>query len=286
VTYGSLALARLGLRVRALLGADESAATASELDLLRAAGVDVVIAPLASGPVFDNIRHILHSTSDRLPLTALPPAWTTGFEGLLYATVAAELGEEWAAMAGGEPAPMVGLGWQGLVRHLAAGDLVRPAPPTTSRLARAAQLVVVSREDFAAGTGPEDLLALLDPAVTLVWTEGADGGLVLEPRARAVSAGARAYPAIPSDSVVDPTGAGDVLLAAMLATRLVPELAGSPADATSFAAAAASLTVEGPGLAGVPDLAAVRARMTREPSLASRLPSDVSSRDRGRPSQA
>jgi sugar/nucleoside kinase (ribokinase family) len=189
-------------------------------------------------------------------------------------------------MASGVPPPIIGLGWQGLIRHLAAGDLVLPAPPTTSRLARAARLVVVSREDFEAGTRPADLLPLLDPAATLIWTEGVDGGVVLDAVGDSSSHVERRYPAIPSDSVVDPTGAGDVFLAAMLATRLVPELAPSPIDATSFAAAAASLTVEGPGLAGVPDLAAVRARVARTPSLASRRPSAVSSRDRGRPSQA
>jgi len=286
VTYASLALARFGLEVRALVGADEAAAGAAELELLRTAGVNVVIAPLASGPVFDNIRHVLHAASDRLPLTALPRAWTAGFQGLLLTTVAAELGDEWAAMAGGEPAPIVGLGWQGLLRHLAVGELVGPAPPVGASLARAADLVVVSREDVAPGTRPEALLHLLDPAATLAWTEGADGGLLLRSDERGRRPAAERYPAIPSDTVVDPTGAGDVFLAGMLATSLVAGLAPRAAGPTTFAAAAASLTVEGAGLTGVPDLAAVRARMTRAPSLASRRPSAVSSRESGRPSQA
>ncbi len=72
VTYASLALARLGLEVRALVGADSEAAAAEELDVLRSAGVTLAFADLESGPVFDNVRHLLLSTSDRIPLTAIP----------------------------------------------------------------------------------------------------------------------------------------------------------------------------------------------------------------------
>jgi sugar/nucleoside kinase (ribokinase family) len=92
----------------------------------------------------------------------------------------------------------------------------------------------------------------------------------------------RRYPAIPSDRTIDATGAGDVFLAGMLAARLQPSLG----DPMTVAAAVASLSIEGLGLAGVPDLAAVRRRMTRPPSLASRRPSASSRRETGRPSQA
>ena len=56
VSYGALAIARLGLRVAALVGADAEAAEAEELETLREAGVDVRVAALASGPVFENIE--------------------------------------------------------------------------------------------------------------------------------------------------------------------------------------------------------------------------------------
>lgn len=285
VTFASLALARFGFEVWALVGADAEAAEASELDLLRAANVRIAIAPLASGPVFDNVRHILHSTSDQVPVTALPRRWTSGFDGALFVPVAAELSDDWAMLAIGVPQPVVGLGWQGLLRHLAAGELVRPAPPAPSALARAARLVVTSREDVTSGTTPEDLVGLLDPAATLAWTEGADGFRVLHPDGRSDR-----YPAIPSDTIVDATGAGDVFLAAWLAATISPSIA-EPFDPLVLAAAAGSLAIEGPGLLGVPDLTAVRARADRAritlyPSRASRRPSAVSSRGRGRPSQA
>jgi sugar/nucleoside kinase (ribokinase family) len=269
VSFCSLALARLGFEVRALVGADRVAAEAEELDILRAAGVTIAIAELASGPVFDNVAHLLHSTSDQIPVTALPRRWTSGFDAVLLVPVAGEIGDDWAALVTGDKPPVVGIGWQGLLRVLRRGELVRPAPPRASPLLRAASLVVLSREDVAPETSQEDLAPILGPATTLVRTEGVDGGQILE-RGTGAGAGAlRRYPAIPSDQVVDPTGAGDVFLAALLAATLLPGLA-DPYDAATFAAAAGSLVVEGPGLAGVPDLAAVRRRLTRAPSRASR----------------
>ena len=275
VLYAALALARLGLEVRAVVGADQEAGEAHELDLLRDAGVTLAFANLASGPVFDNVAHILHAAADPIPLTAVPRAWTADFDALLAMPVAAEVPDEWALLAAapaggrdpsfGEREPIVALGWQGMLRRLVAGDVIRPRPPEASPLVGAAGLAVVSREDVAPGTRPEALLPLLRPGATLAWTEGANGGLI----ARTDDGGAVSvdrYPAIPSDAVVDATGAGDVFLAAMLAARLQPSLGAEVA----IASAAASLTVEGPGLAGVPDLAAVRRRMTRAPSRASR----------------
>ena len=284
VTFASLALARFGLEVRALVGADDEAATASELDLLRSAGVALAIAPLASGPVFDNVSHLLHSASDRIPLAALPRRWTSGHDGLVFAPVAAELGDEWALLAAGDPPPLVGLGWQGLLRLLAVGDLVRPGPIVASTLVRAASLVVVSAEDVAPGTRPEDVADTLGPRATLAWTEGAAGGVTVR-RDDPGAFHADRYPAIPSGSIVDPTGAGDVFLAAWLAATISPSIA-APFEPLAFAAGAGSLAVEGVGLVGVPDLAAVRARLERLTSLASRRPSAASSRGSGRPSRA
>jgi len=56
VTYSALTIARLGLRTAALVGADSEAATATELDLLRQAGVDVRVVPLERGPIFENLE--------------------------------------------------------------------------------------------------------------------------------------------------------------------------------------------------------------------------------------
>ncbi len=265
VMYVSLALARLGVRVRALVGADREAAGAVELEVLRTAGATVAIVDLRSGPIFDNPRHLLLSTSERIALAALPHAWTTGVAALVIAPVADEVGPDWAELASGEPLPLVGLGWQGLLRVLEAGSPIEPRPPVASSLLEAAHLVVVSEADVAPETRPEAMHALLRPDATLAWTQGADGGQIVACDVEGIVRSTH-YPAIPSDRGVDPTGAGDVFLAGMLAARLHPSLG----DPVTVAAAAASLTVEVRGLDGVPDLAAVRRRLTRPPSLASR----------------
>ena len=54
VSYAALTLARLGLRVGALIGADRLAAESRELHVLRDAGVEVAVARLDRGPVFIN----------------------------------------------------------------------------------------------------------------------------------------------------------------------------------------------------------------------------------------
>lgn len=282
VTYGALALGRLGIRVRALVGADAEAASARELDLLRAAGVVIALARLESGPVFDNVRHRFLAPADRIPLAALPPHWASGLDAVLIVPVAEEVDEAWAAL----PGPIVGLGWQGLLRDLVPGREIARRPPVPNRLLEAASLIGVSREDLAHGTAPADLLDLLAPGATLAVTDGARGGTLLRIADDGEAALARPYPAIPSDGVVDPTGAGDVFLAAMLGAMVQPALLDGLADPTTLAAAAASLTIEAPGLLGVPDLAEVRRRAARAPSRASRTPSAASNRGNGRPSHA
>ena len=74
----------------------------------------------------------------------------------------------------------------------------------------------------------------------------------------------RRYPAVAAPAPVDPTGAGDVFLAALFAARLEPRLFGGRADRgfdVLLAAAAASLTLEGAGLMGVPARSAIADRM-------------------------
>lgn len=290
VTYGSLALARLGLRVRAVVGVDREAALAYELTLLGDAGVELHLVPLTSGPVFENLegpdgrRQRCLAIAAPMPVAAIPMGWTQALDAILLAPVAGELDDAWASIAahGVAAGPLVALGWQGLLRKLRADADVQRRRPASTALVSAATLVGASRDDFAPGTSAASLARLLPPGATLVLTDGEAGGLAIRRESGDRSSPARRYPAIPSDGTVDPTGAGDVFLAGMLAALLQPSL-GTP---SRIAAAAASLTVEAPGLSGVPDLEATRRRMTRGPRRASRRSSAVSSLTRGRPSQA
>jgi sugar/nucleoside kinase (ribokinase family) len=266
VSYSALTVARLGLPTRAIVGVDEEAATASELDLLREAGVDLRLVPLRQGPIFVNIERpegrlqLSHQRSDPLPVDAIPGEWRSS-PGWLLVPVAAELPDAWA-LAPPDDA-IVAVGWQGLLRDLVPGEPVRRIAPGPGPIIDRADLAAISRDDVDRETPVDELVGFLRDGATLVVTQGDRGGIVAEmvgerPRLRH-------YPAVHSAAIVDPTGAGDTFLAALTAARVEPRLVGGRTGAgydLLMAAAAASLVLEGHGLLGVPDRAAVTERMT------------------------
>jgi sugar/nucleoside kinase (ribokinase family) len=269
VTYGALTVAGLGLRTVALVGVDELAATAAELDLLRQRGVDVRLVPLARGPIFDNREtpagrvQTCVQPSDPVPVAAVEVELRTA-RAWLFAPVADELPEAWAEIP--DPRDLVGLGWQGLLRGLVAGERVHRRAPRPNRLVERADIVGVSHLDVEPGTPIEAMLATCRPGAALVLTDGADGGLIVSVPAAGERPTFKRYPAIPPDTVVDPVGAGDTFLAALLAARAFPERLAGPkghGGDLRIAAAAVSLVVEGPGLLGVPDLAMIAGRLAR-----------------------
>jgi sugar/nucleoside kinase (ribokinase family) len=266
VSYGALTAARLGLPTAALVGVDEEASHAAELDLLRQAGVIVELVPLDHGPVFVNLertdgRHQLsQSRSDLVPASAIPEAWR-GARGWILAPVAAELAADWAAVPA--ESAIVAVGWQGLLRELVPGAAVRHLQPALNALIARADLVGLSRDDVDPATELVELCRLLRAGATLAVTQGDHGGLVMEAGPDG-PVHPRHYPPVPSRHPVDPTGAGDVFLAALAVARIEPGLVGGRINAgydLLLAAAAASLVLEGPGLLGVPDRRAVMERI-------------------------
>jgi len=248
-TYCSLTAARLGMRVGCLLGLDPEAVerAGDELEMLASAGVLVSIVNLGSGPVFENIERDGHrrqrwlSASDRIPVAALPDEWR-GTAAWLLVPVAGEVGPEWAGIPAAGAA--VGIGWQGLLRELAPGGRVERIAPARSPLLAAAGLVVASVDDVDSRTRIEALRPLA-PRAAIVLTAGASGGMALG------ATGLVRYRALRADEIVDPTGAGDVFLAALMTAWLLTGDVATPAT-LGFAAAAGSCAVEGLGLAGVP----------------------------------
>ena len=265
-TYGALVLARLGLRVGAVLGVDGPASEAHELDLLRDAGVELRLVRLPTGPTFQ----LTYTTAGRtvrcedpggpLPVAALPPTWRAAPAWYL-APVADELPDGWAAIPAGA---VVAVGWQGMLRTLERGEPVRPRPAGPRALLRRADLVSVSTEDLDPSVDLRGLLRLLRTGTLCTLTRGARGGVAFA--VRPGSPRMRLFPALPSGGDVDTTGAGDAFLAALLAARVMPALAGRqphlPA-ALRFAAAVAAVHVGGLGLAGTPTLHQVRETLRR-----------------------
>jgi len=269
VSFSALTTARLGLPTGAIVGVDEKAADAAEIDLLRDAGVDVRLVRLAHGPVFVNIERpegrlqLCEDWSDPIPAAAVPPEWRSA-PGWILAPVAAELPPDWADLPG--EAAFVAVGWQGLLRELVPGEPTHHVAPHDDPIIRRGDLVGLSRDDIERDVELAQLYRLLRRGASLAVTHGDQGGLIVhgargdgEPTLEL-----RHYPAVRSHQPVDATGAGDVFLAALAAARIEPRLVGGRIRQgfdLLLAAAAASLVLEGPGMLGVPSRDAVRRRM-------------------------
>jgi sugar/nucleoside kinase (ribokinase family) len=289
VMYAALTTARLGLRTAAVVGVDEEAAGAAELDMLRDAGVDILRVPLPEGPIYHNLEtptgrvQTCVQPGVPLPIPTLPAAWLAA-PGWSVVPVAGEIDDSWAEVV--PEGAHVAVAWQGLLRDLRAGERVRHRPPRPSPILERADLIGVSRHDVAPEIPLRALWSLLRPGADLLITQGDEGGLLLRLGMEGPDAILR-YRSPASDAETDPTGAGDTFLAALHASGLRATGATSATETVSrdairdsldlrFAAAAGSLVVEDWGLAGVPGLAAVEARLDRDrdPDAVASIPAD------------
>jgi sugar/nucleoside kinase (ribokinase family) len=270
VTYSALTSARLGLATAAIVGVDDEAHDAHELDLLRGAGVELLLVRLAEGPIYHNLEtptgrvQTCIRVGVPLPVPEIPAAWRASRTWML-APVADEVRDEWTDQPG--EGAFVAVALQGLLRDLRPGELVTSRPLRPTALIRRADLVGLSRGDVAPGTPLDDLLGLLRPGAILVMTDGAKGGILVVADAEGSPEEVR-WHATPSEAEVDATGAGDTFLSALVATiarpahgarRSLPDLA--------VAAAAGSLVVEGRGLGSVPHRAQVDVRVAHHRAL-------------------
>jgi sugar/nucleoside kinase (ribokinase family) len=277
VTYAALTTARLGLRTAALIGVDPLAREARELDLLREAGAELHLVPLAHGPRFDNVEtharriQTCLDPGDPVPPDALPDSWRS-IPTWLIVPVANETRDDWAAAVPADA--RLGLGWQGLLRTLVAGEQVHRIPPSRTDLVARADLINASRNDLSHDHDLAEVLGMLRPGARLILTDGRKGGTVFiaggpgqPPKAE--------YPYSPIEAAeLDPTGAGDMFMAAMVGALWAPGGAGQDAGsghgsvtddetAIHWAAVTAGLGVERAGLEAVPSRAEVLERIAR-----------------------
>ncbi len=152
------------------------------------------------------------------------------------------------------PSSLVGLTPQGFLRKWDDEGRVSPRRWTKAgQFLPYVDVLVVSQDDLAGEAGT--LRAQLGlPGVSVV-TEGA-AGATLYHRGQTSHLGPR------RTRVLDPTGAGDVFAAALL-VRL--EETEDPLEAARFANVAASLSIEGAGLASVPARAEIEAALSDSP---------------------
>ena len=96
----------------------------------------------------------------------------------------------------------------------------------------------------------------------VLLTAGLLGGMLFRFREGRLST-TRVYPSVPSRAEVDPVGAGDTMLAGVMAARIAggPDIAVRGHD-LHVGAAAASYLVEGHGIESVPWLAQLHERLT------------------------
>ena len=261
VAYASLAAARLGVHVRALVGVDDQTATADELEILRTAGVDLRTVPIDRGPVFDNRQtpagrvQVAYQASDRIAAAALPDAWRMA-DAVLLGPVANELGDDWANVF--PRSELVALAWQGLLRRLVQGQPVEPLPLTKTPLTVRADVILISAEDVLSG---DTLLGdLLGFGQQLLLTHGEKGAASLI-RGHGTWAG-WAVPALPRRQPIDPTGAGDVFLAGWLVANLLAPGAGE-VSRLGLGSVVAGLKVGKSGLPGTPTVQEVCQELAR-----------------------
>jgi len=193
-------------------------------------------------------RLTLRGRATDLEVTHLPEAWKAASLALLC-PVANEV-DPYLAAEFSEGA--VGAVVQGWMRERGPNGVITPAQWEDALLVLPhIQALFLSREDV--GEFQEDVLEWFQRIPLGIVTVGAAGALLFVNGER--------Y-AIQADVAEerDPTGAGDVFAAALL---IHYQREGDPWEAAAYAACAAASAVEAEGIAGIPDCAAVEARLAR-----------------------
>jgi len=244
VSYAATTALQMGYRVGIVTSAGP------EMDLKASLpGAEILCDRAAETTLFENIYHngqrtqILHRQANLLTSRQIPPAWRRA--PMVYlGSIDREIDD--SVFTCFEPGVRIGVMPQGFFREWDEHGRIHFAewtPPES--LLRRINLLVLSELDVPA---PLEMARSWAEFIEIVVVTHAERG------ATVLQAGqARHYPARPARQV-DLTGAGDVFAAAFLIRF---KETGDAGLAAAFANAAASFSVEGPGVSGIPERARV-----------------------------
>jgi len=243
VTYAAITATRLGRRAAVLTRAEPDLPLAELLP-----GVEILCLPSSVTTTFENVygpegrRQVIHAVAEPLGHADVPPEWRRA-SIVLLGPVAQEIEPEIVTCFANR---LVGVTPQGWMRQWDAAGRVSPRPwDCAAHVLPAVDVLVLSEEDLGGDLTPLEEYVRLCKIVVL--TTGWQGATVFLDGHR------YEIPPRPTREV-DPTGAGDVFIAAFL-IRLAET--GDPLLAARFANVVASFSVEQPGPRGIPTRAQV-----------------------------
>lgn len=249
VTFASVTARQLGLGAAII-----TSATREDLDAISFDGIELCGKPCADTTTFRNVyrddgrRQYLLRQATCLTRRDVPTEWSQ--PGIvLLAPVAHEID---TPIVKAFPHSLTALMLQGVLRRWDSTGMVRHGNESLAGFLDGPQIAVGSMEDIGEN---QQLLHELEQQPSIVaLTSGRAGSTIRE--------GNRVHhvPAFPAREV-DPTGAGDVFASAFV---IAYRIYGDCWKAAVFASCAAALSVEQPGISGIPDLATVLHRLKTE----------------------
>jgi len=260
VTFAACTASRLGLTAGMVTCADETMLSNLPLHFPQIA-LAAVVAPVTT--VFENSyqqgfrTQYLRARAPELRFADIPPTWLQA-PVFLLAPLAQEIAPALIHQLPRRTGSLLAATAQGWLRRWDADGRVWPALwEAAEELLPLLDVLLLSHDDllpFAQNqrTAADALLADWSTrGPLLVATDGRYGATLFE---QGIATHFPAYPACE----IDPTGAGDVFAAAFLVHLHLHHDAHAAMD---FANGVASLSVQGPGIAGIPELEQIRQRL-------------------------
>lgn len=238
-TYAALTARNLGLSVGVVTSFDPGFDPNSVL-----ADISITRTPASETTAFQNLYHngrreqFIYGLAAPIEPAAVPVAWRQSpiiHLGPLVREIPSEI------LSIFDSDSLIGVTPQGWMRQWdESGRVVPRRWHEADDVLRRADVLVFSVEDVARMRGEIDRLA--DLAQIMVVTQGPAGATLF------LAGDSTHHPAFEATEV-DPTGAGDVFAAAFLIRLRETD---DPHEAAHFANAVASLSIEGPGVQGIP----------------------------------